>query len=529
MALGTFDQDEDEKFRQMLGGILGNGPAPYDVTTSMEQPEQSQLSAPYMPESSGGGMGGYTPPPAAAPPQYLDHVQGHQFGGGDIAMLGGILAALLGGGKHRGEIAGSLAGQYGGAVMQANGRADQRNQQVDQYNSQLASKDDPLDRWKADMMGKQAVGNLKARGDELALQKTREDRIGAAQAAEDAKDPVAEAERIARARGNVDLDITRQKNDMEVGTREMLGQILGKQKGEYASPTGKGASGMNDPAKALKAKLAENALAGMTDGSVDPLTGKPVVKLDPDGNPVKPPTAASAAAAKKLQDALAPYEGTEVADESVWKPIAGNPTIREKSRRDDAAISGALPALDAMIKLRENNGTNTGFGEEGGKVSAAYDVERAKVESALGALKNIGVISVTEAENLAKTIPTLGPGLSDVSRMLPESMGGGDSTLGKLKGARKEWEGLIERGRAKYGLRGKSPGGATTEMPIGESASGIKFSVDPEAEAKFNAGGGEGGKRTVTVTNVDGQTITQALDEATIEELKRDKRVRSVQ
>jgi hypothetical protein len=478
MAIGF---DEDEKFRQMLGGILGNGPAPYDVTTSMEQQPQQQFSAPYMPESAQ-GIGGYTPPPAAAPPQYLDRVQGHQFGGGDIAMLGGILAALLGGGKHRGEIAGSLAGQYGGAVMQANGRADQRNQQVDQFNAQLAAKDDPLARWKADQEAQYRSGNLKSRADELALQKTREDRIGAAQAAEDAKDPVAEAERIARARGNVALDITRQKNDMEVGTREMLGQILGKQKGEYASPTGKGASGMDDPAKALKAKLAENALAGMTDGSVDPLTGKPVVKLDPDGNPVKPPTAASAAAAKKLQDALAPYEGTEVADESVWKPIAGNPTIREKSRRDDAAIAGAVPALDEMIKLRKANGTETGFGEDSGNVTAAFDVERGKVESALGVLKNIGVISPTEAANLAKTIPTIGPGLSDASRLV----GMGDSTLGKLEGARDEWVKLTERARSKYGLRAKS---ATTEQPLGESADGgIKFSVDPDAEKRFNAG-----------------------------------------
>ena len=540
-----FDQDEDEKFKQMLGGILGDGPSPIEAESGplgqMAQPQQpdapgggSMLSQPYMPQSSGpSGLSGYTPPPPAAAPQYLDHVQGHQFGAGDVAMLGGILAAILGGGKHRGEIAGSLAGQYGGAMMQANARADQRNQQVDQYNSQLASKDTGLERWKADQMAKQYAGNLKTRGDELALQKSREERIAEAQMAEAMKDPVAEAEAIAKARAGVALDTKRQENDMEVGTREKLGLILGKQRAEFGAPTGKGAAaggGMNDPMKALKAKLAQAQLDGIDAGTVDPLTGKPKEL---------PKTPAQTEREDKLNTALAPFEGTEVGDMSVWKPIASDKTTREKSRRDDAALSGALPALDAMIKLRENNGTNTGFGKEGGEVSAAYDVERGKVESALGVLKNIGVISPTEAENLSKTIPTLGPGLSDVSRMLPEAWGGGDSTLGKLKGARAEWEDLVSRGRSKYGLKAKSSGGG--EQDLGTSDSGIKFSVDKGAESKFNAGeaGGFGpgdstgkpdsGQRTVTITYTDGETESFTGSDADIQRLRGKSAVRSVQ
>lgn len=509
----TLGQDEDERFRQMLGGIIGSGPAPYDVTTSMEQPAQQQLSAPYMPQSARTGFGGYTPPPAAAPPQYLDHVQGHQFGAGDVAMLGGILAALLGGGKNRGAIAGSLAGQYGGAMMQANARADQRNQQVDQYNSQLAAKDDPLERWKADMMGKQAVGNLKARGDELELQKSREERIAAAQAAEDAKDPIEQARLIEEARAGVRLDTKRKENDMDVGTREMLGLILGKQKAQFAAPGG----GSNDPMKELKRKQAEALQAGIDDGSIDPTTLKPKAKLDDEGNPIKPPTPASAAAAKKLQDALAPFEGTEVADESVWKPVASNPNIREKSRRDDAALSAAVPALQRMAELRKKYGTENGFGEDSGNVRAQYDVENAKVQSALGVLKNIGVISVTEAENIAKTIPTMGFGPSDLSRLIPKSLGGGDSTLGKLKGAASEWEDLVERGRAKYGLRRQSA--APAEEPIGESADGgIKFSVDTDAEKRFNAGEGSG-TRSVTMSK-NGVTETHELTDAQIQKAK---------
>jgi hypothetical protein len=520
-----FEDDEDEKFRQMLGGIIGSGPASYDVTTSMEQPDQTQLSAPYMPQSAG-GMYGYTPPPAAGPAAQLDHVQGHQFGAGDLAMLGGIVAALLGGGRHRGEIAGSLAGSYGGAVMQANARADQRNQQIDQFNAVQAAKDDPLARWKADQEAQYRAGSLKARGDELALQKTREERIAAAQAAEDIKDPVEEAKRVAQARADVALDTRRRENDMEVGTREMLGEILGKQRAKYAAP----GSAADTPEAKLKRKLAENALAGMESGAVDPLTGKPIVPKDADGNPIKPQTPASKAAADKLAAGLAPFEGTEVADESVWKPIASNPTIREKSRRDDAALSGALPAIDRMIALREQNGAETGFGEDSGKVTAAYDVERGKMESALGVLKNIGVISPTEAANLSKTIPTLDPKFSDVSRLV----GAGDSTLGKLKGLRKEWADLVERGRAKYGLRAKT---TPTEEPIGDSPDGaIKFSVDTDKKARFDSGEGfggaptgkppasqaaptDGGKRLVTMHKGD-ITDTQELTEEQIQKLK---------
>jgi len=509
--MGLYGQDdEDEKFKQMLGGIIGDGPAPYDTTTGFEQ---QSLTPPVMPQSAGGGFPGYTPPPAAAAPAYLDHVQGHQFGGADVAMLGGILAALLGGGKHRGEIAGSLAGQYGGAVMQANARADQRNQQVDQYNSQLASKDDPLERWKADMQAKQYAGNLQARGKELELQQQREQRIADAQAAEDAKDPVEQARLIEEARQGVRLDTKRKENDMDVGTREMLGEILGKQKQQYASPTGAGV-GSNDPMKELKRKQAAAIQAGIDAGTIDPITLKPVEK---------PKTPAQIAAEDKLNTALAPFEGTEVGDMSVWKPIASDKTTREKSRRDDAALAGALPALDAMIKLREENGAESGFGARSGEVTGAYDVERGKVESALGVLKNIGVISPSEAERLAKTIPTLSPGLSDVSRIVPESWGGGDSTLGKLKGARSEWEDLVSRGRAKYGLRGKSSSG--NEEPIGETDSGIKFSVDKDAEAKFNGGGfgpgnstgkpTDGGKRLVTMSK-GGVTESQELTDEQI-------------
>ena len=508
MAIG-FDQDEDEKFRQMLGGILGNGPAPYDVTTSMEQPEQQQLSAPYMPQSSAGGFSGYTPPPAAAPPQYLDHVQGHQFGGGDIAMLGGILAALLGGGKHRGEIAGSLAGQYGGAIMQNNARADQRNQQVDQFNSQLAAKDDPLERWKADMMGKQAVGNLDARGKELKLQQSREDRIAAAQAAEDAKDPVEQARLTEEARSKAILDRKRQENDMDVGTREMLGLILGKQKAQFAAPGG----GSNDPAKELKRKQAEAALAGIDAGTVDPLTGKS--KLPPE----KPTTKRTPFADTEYEDG-----GEELFNEK--NATAGN---YQKNSDADAELTKGIAAMRKMKELVETHGSQWGSDEESARIKGESDTAKGVVQSSQAKLRALGVLQQKEQEKVDSAIGAdIGPGMSD----LTSRVGFGDLRVGCLEGAIKSFEDMQGISRHANGLRAKTK---APEKPLGESPSGIKFSVDTDAEKRFNAGEGagakpaSGGTRTVTVTETNGTQHTVEASAADIEDLKRDKRVRSVQ
>lgn len=518
--MGIYGQeDDDEKFRQMLGSILGNGPAPYDVTTSMEQPERSQLSAPYMPQSAP-SMGGYTPPPAAAAPPYLDHVQGHQFGAGDIAMLGGILAALIGGGKHRGEIAGSLAGQYGGAIMQNNARADQRNQQVDQYNSQLAAKDDPLERWKADMMGKQAVGNLEARNKELGLQQSREDRIAAAQAAEDAKDPVEQARLIEEARAGVRLDTKRKENDMDVGTREMLGLILGKQKAQFAAPGG----GSNDPMKELKRKQAAALQAGIDDGSIDPTTLKPKAKLDDEGNPIKPKTAAQVAAGEKADLLATPFPGSVVDNDQAWRAANLTPAEREKNKKYFTGVQQVRNSLQRMIQLREDNGT-----EILGRAKSDYD---AALTAAIGGFTQIGQSGVLNGGEFARYkdfIPGISPHLNDVTRLV----GGNDPTLEQLKGVKDSVDALASDGLRTIGISFDSkvkPSGSK-EQPIGESADGgIKFSVDTDAEKRFNAGEGSGsGTRTVMITYTDGETESFTGTDEQINKLRGKSAVRSVQ
>lgn len=504
-----FDQDEDEKFRQMLGGILGSGPAPYDVTTSFEQPEQTQLSAPYMPQSSiGAGMGGYTPPPAAAAPQYLDHVQGHQFGAGDIAMLGGILAALIGGGKHRGEIAGSLAGQYGGAIMQNNARADARNQQVDQFNAQLAAKDDPLARWKADQEAQYRAGSLRAREKELKLQEDREGRIAAAQDAEAAIDPVEQARKIAQARADVDIATQRQKDDMTAGLREKLGLITGKQKADAAGFGAPGGAAV-DPSKLLKKKLAENALAGMEDGT-----------YGPDGKPKeKPKTPAQIAAEEKGDLLTTPFPGLKVEEPQAWAAANMTPTERRKNLAYFNGVQQVNNSLQRMIELREQNGT-----EILGRAKSDYD---AALTAAIGGFTQIGQSGVLNGGEFARYkdfIPGIGPHLNDVMRL-----GGGDPTLEQLKGVQDSVKALAGDGLRSIGIsfdENVKPTGSK-EKPLGTSADGgIKFSVDPEAEAKFNQGGGT---RTVTVTYTDGETEEFTGTEDQIQKLRGKSAVRSVQ
>lgn len=508
MAIGMYGEDEDEKFRQMLGGILGNGPAPYDVTTSMEQPDApSALSVPYMPQSAPSGMGGYTPPPAASAPQYLDHVQGHQFGAGDVAMLGGILAALLGGGKHRGEIAGSLAGQYGGAIMQNNARADQRNQQVDQFNAQLAAKDDPLARWKADQEAQYRAGSLKARDKELALQQTREDRIGAAQDAEAAIDPVEQARKIAQARADVDIATQRQKDDMTAGLREQLGVITGKQRADagFGAPGGKPL----DPSKVLRNRQAQAALDGIDAGTVDPLTGKPKLPTDEDGNPIKPKTAAQVAAGEKADLLATPFPGMKIDDNDAWRASNTTPAAREKNLKYFNGVQQVNNSLARMIKLREDNGT-----EILGRAKSDYD---AALTAAIGGFTQIGQSGVLNGGEFARYkdfIPGIGPHLNDVMRL-----GGGDPTLEQLKGVQDSVKALAGDGLRSIGGsfdESVKPSGSK-EKSLGTSADGgIKFSVDPEAEAKFNQGGGT---RTVTMTK-NGVTDTQDLTEDQIQKLK---------
>lgn len=495
-----FDQDEDEKFKQMLGSIIGDGPAPYDVTTPLEQPDApSQLSTPYMPQSAG-GLGGYTPPPAAAPPQYLDHVQGHQFGGGDVAMLGGILAALLGGGKHRGEIAGSLAGQYGGAMMQANARADQRNQQVDQFNAQLAAKDDPLARWKADQQAQYQAGSLKARGDELALQKSREQRIADSQGAEDAKDPVEEAKRVAQARADVALDTRRQENDMEAGLKERLGEILGINKGKLgapgAAPSGDTTGPAADPVKRLKQRQAEAALAGMDDGTVNPLTGKPV----------EPPKAAT--------KSRTPFADTEFDDggEELFNEKNSTAGNYQKNSDTDSELTKGIAAMKTMRDLLKNNGSQWGTDEKSAKLKGEFDTAKGVVQSSQAKLRALGVLQQREQDKVDAAIGAdMGVGLSD----LTSAVGLGDLRIGRLEGAIKSFEDMQGIGRHANGLRAKT----VQEKPIGETDSGIKFSVDPDKEAKFNSGEGGGfgpgdqtGKPATSVQSTPGgQKLVQLI------------------
>ena len=65
------DDKEDEDFNSLISELAGSGEA---------APTRQSV---------------YTPPPAAAEPAYQQKIGAREFGVGDIAMLGGILASLV--------------------------------------------------------------------------------------------------------------------------------------------------------------------------------------------------------------------------------------------------------------------------------------------------------------------------------------------------------------------------------------------------------------------------------------------------
>lgn len=519
--MGLYGQDdEDEKFKQMLGGIIGDGPAPYDTTTGFEQ---QSLTPPVMPQSAGGGFPGYTPPPAAAAPAYLDHVQGHQFGGADVAMLGGILAALLGGGKHRGDIAGALAGQYGGAVMQANGRADQRNQQIDQYNSQLASKDDPLERWKADMQAKAQVGNMSLRQKELDAQAAREQRIADHQALEDARDPIADATRQHQGFADIDVETSKKKYAAELEMRTKLAKILGK--GQFAAPGGKED---DDPVKLLKKKEAQALLDGINNGTIDPTTGKPFPpKADPNDVPVegdidpatgKPYTQAALDRLIARRNSKQGIPGADITDQTAYERFVSSSPGNLKHLSDD--VSQSAQVQDKIQQLKDLR--DQPYSQANRDTYTSIMNYLIGDESKAG---STGVLSGTEYERylkpMAKYSPKDSPGRQVLNASLLDMPGaikdvyfdGEDPDGDRLDQLAASFAKGADAKLGAYGIRikAKKKADPSKEQPIGESSSGIKFSVDKDAEAKFNAGGGfgpgdstgkptDGGKKLVTMS-----------------------------
>jgi hypothetical protein len=538
----TYDPDEEERRRQLLGGLLGG--SGFSITPQSEPsaaPSEAPIGAPQLqaPDTSfmqQSGPSGYRPPPAAAP-EFMQRVQsGHEFGVGDIAMLGGILAALLGGGKNGGSIAGALAGSYGQGIIGEMANRNQRNAEIDQYNNKLANQNTEYDRWKADQEAQLAFGNLEARKRGMANDEAREKRIAERLAQQD--DPeselnrgeVTQAERIARARSGVSIEEAQKRADIELNQRKLLTELLGKggsAQAGHAAPAGKGGAKTPKeltPEQALKRKLAENALRGMEDGSVDPLTGKPKLPTDEAGNPIKPETPAARAAREKADLLRTPIPGSVVQDEDAWNAAVTSGVERRNVQKYLTGVQQVRNSLQAMKELRQTHGI-----EFFGQAKSDYD---AALTAAIGGFTQIGqsgVLNGGEFERYKAFIPGMGLKANDAMRLNPFG-DGADPTVESLQGVQDAVERLASDGLASVGLAFDGPAqGAVRKKPAAAPSGGSKAKPgDGFSEAPAPASSG-GGKRTVTVTTKDGRSKTASLSEAEIEDLKSDPRVASVQ
>lgn len=510
------DPDEEELLGALLAQSPGPAPAPQQ-SPDLEPPEpMGGLQAPLLadrnsyaqPAASSGGPPAYTPEP-------MQHVPDRGFGVQDVGMLAAIIGAALVGGKHGRQAIPGMIGSYAQSYGQDVDRRDARNQQIDMYNAQQAERHNPRQQYFEDQRSAQAATeldlqkqNLLARNRGLDLQTKQEERIAAAAAREAAIDPVQRTRDLAQARADVELDLARKRADVEVGTKEMLGIITGNQRRAAA-----GGPGAMTPKKAQSKAIMD----GINNGTIDPVTLKPKEKpIDPNDPNVDPATGKPYTPAERRkrsdEDLLRePVGETEVIPgrERDWQAQVITPGNRDKIRIYEQGVNQTIRSLTKMKEIRDRVGAE-GWGTE----KSNYD---ALLTAAIGGYTQIGQSGVLNGGEFARYkdfIPGIGPKPSDV---LP-----GDVTSDELQGVIDATKRLASDGLGSVGLRFKSkPVGGGAKQKAGPQSS---FGAAPQDAAPSG-----GGKRTVTVTTVDGQTDTDELTEDEIRQLRANPKVRSVQ
>ena len=512
-----YGPDDDEERRRLLESLIGARSQADAPAAEEERPagaaETMQFTAPdasILQQS--GGSSGFTPPPAASEPAYLEHQAGHSFGAGDGLMIAGILASLI---AKKPGLAMSLGGAYGGGLMQGEQDRQANNARIDVYNSQLAEKNNPFNRWKDEQSARTQAGNLSAREKENETAATREKRILDRQAADDQferdkLDPDSETYKGAMQRARdlqgiqTEGDLARKKGESEIDyrKRKMLGELVSARSGgKLGAPTGKGLKREVEDAKN------QALLDGIKDGTVDPITGKRKAQPGdtPEGEDIDPATGKPYSAAAKLQrekySALqTAFPGTEIEDEAAWKASVTTPGGREKIGKYFQGVQQTNNALRRMRSLREQFGT-----EVMGSAKSAYDAALTAAIGGFTQIGNSGVLNAGEFERYKNMIPGMGPRMADLGRMV----GGQDQTLAELDGVIDEVGSLASDGLSVAGLR--------------MGSSGKKSGGSKATPADAGSFGGDqptgGGKRMVTMHKGD-ITDTQELTEEQIQKLK---------
>lgn len=525
--MGQPTDDEDELLSRLLAS-QGPQTPPMDAA-----PGPMRFRPPEMPGGEGGDASGFRPPPPANTPEPMQREGGRTPGLDDLLMLGAILGSAA---LNKPEISLQLAGAYGSGLMQDRERRASRNQQIDDYNAQMQAKDPELQRWKAEQEALGAYnsnrlqqGNLEARNRGLDLEGGRQAMLKQQYA--DANDinsaanqtEIAKAKALAEARSSADIATAEGRNASDLQTRRAMGA-----EGLLFAP--KSAAAAADKPRTVKQQY-EDERYGMLrsllgDGKLDPATQKPPVAAPDDGGAEMDPSTGkpytAAALAKKAQtDALMlPFEGTRVANDEAWRGKVLSPTIKDKLARDDASIAGALPAIDAMIKLRKRHGAETGIGRESADVVAQYNLQKGKVESAIGTLKTMGVLQPSDILRVEKMIPQIGwEGRDLIDKVNP--FAAGDTKLGSLEGAEAAFRDMLAATRKSYGLEADS-GGAKPEAP---GALDVAATTGEQAQPgmtveKAQSNATSGGQRLYTITTPSGQKGQKELTEAQANQLR---------
>lgn len=416
-----YNDIEDEEFNTLISQLAGQAQPSSEVGTPAAQSQSV-----------------YTPPPAAADPMYQQKVGKREFGFGDIAMLGGILASLA---TKKPGIAGALAGQYGGAVMQDSARRDAQNADIERFNAKLASENDPLDRWQKEQAAKLGAANVEARNAETEVQRSREDRMARLAADEaDPESPLNQA-KLTYQQKLADIELNQRKALGEASTAEKIRVLAeaGKYKGGRGA--GKG-SAAPKPVSATKELAEYKARAELE-------------RLQSGDAPQAGMTAAQQAAKEKRDALRVPFDGYVVADDALWDATVLTPNIREKLRASDAQLATADDALREMADIRKQYGGESAmFGDA--EAVGRYNTAKSKLSAAIGEIKNIGVVSPTEMAVINdENIPTLDKSPRD---MLNKAFG--DNKLGLLEGTRKGIQAARYNTAKRYGLAPDTSAGA---------------------------------------------------------------------
>lgn len=168
--------------------------------------------------------------------------------------------------------------------------------------------------------------------------------------------------------------------------------------------------------------------------------------------------------ARKREASLhADMPGVEVTDRNAWNAATMNAGERGKIASDEAALHGAVKALDDAAAIRREHGT-----ELWGDQKAKYEAAVSRAVAGFAEMGKTGVLNQKEYERYREMIPNITPGAADVGDWIGALAGTKrDTHLMQLEAVRDELKSLAQSKFSARGARLRFDGDAS---PIQEQA-----------------------------------------------------------